>query len=299
VDVGKGAELTGLLTRIYEERGIDFTQYKLNTITRRIGSRLSRRGVSSMEEYLAVLDRDASEYDSLIEALTINVTEFFRNPKSFAAIRDIVIPAIIADKRAHLHRIIRVWSCGCAGGDEAYSAAILLDGKLGKAIDRFSVSVTGTDVSESTLAEARKGKYTAARLKAMDPELVKKYFTENNAGEYSVRRGIKDMVKFQRHDVVSDPPFRRCDVILCRNLLIYFNRELQADTVLKLRDCLNPGGFLVLGMAETMPGRAMSEFDTVNGALRVYRRPERDRPGIAEGLLSQDDIDRIVGEMLA
>lgn len=288
-----------LLTKLHEEKGLDFTQYRESSILRRINSRMNRYKTVSCDEYIKILQNNPEEYKELINALTINVTEFFRNPASFNAIDKIVIPRVIYSKSINQHKIIRALSCGCSSGDEPYSLAILLLEKLGDARKFFLLNIIGTDIDRDALEEAKNVVYSKNRLNAVSKKLLEEYFDRSNNDEYRLKSHVRNLVKFRYSNIITDTPFLHCDIILCRNLLIYFNKQLQEEVLLKLYECLNPGGFLVLGMVETLVGSAANVFETVDNCLRIYRRPEtgflKPEGGSA---LSQCDIDKIVNEML-
>lgn len=289
-----------LLTKIHEERGLDFTQYKERMLLRRVSSRMSKYNARSYEDYLGVIEKEPKELDELVNALSINVTEFFRNPESFNAIKDIVIPRVIVSKKEHHHKIIRAWSCGCSIGDEPYSLAMLFLEKLGKARDKFLITVIGSDIDDNALKNAKKIVYKKERIKAIDNDIVEKYFKDLHDGTFEIKGSVSSMVRFRKHDIIKDTPYMHCDIILCRNILIYFNRQLQEEIQLKLFDCLNPGGFLVLGMTESLMGSAAKYFETVDNKLRIYRRPELKVAGVdtTSEVLSQGQIDGIVRQIL-
>lgn len=291
--------LMRLMTKVHDEKGMDFTQYKEPSILRRIQSRLRKYNVNSYDEYIGIIDKNPDEYDQLISALTINVTEFFRNPEAFEAIEHIVIPRIIAAKQKNNHKIIRIWSCGCSTGDEPYSLAMLFLEKLGGAREKFLLTIIGSDIDKEALEEARDMVYPKDRLREVSKHLLDKYFEVVDDNHFQLKSAIKVLVRFRHHDVVKSTPFMHCDLILCRNLLIYFNKELQEETILKFYECLNPGGFLVLGMVESLTGTAGNVFENVDNALRIYRRPQAaDLQFDRKGILSQREIDNIVKEML-
>lgn len=295
----KDPALLRLLTKINDLKGFDFSQYKEGTLLRRIGSQLRRRGLSSYDEYIRILEEDPGEIEELIGTMCINVTDFFRNPESFRAIDKIVIPRVILSKREHRHRVIKAWSCGSSAGDEPYSLAMLLLEKLDSAKDMFTITVYGTDIDQGALNDAKRMIYTREKLKAVDNGLLKKYFDKTDHGDFILKREVGNMVKFKHHDVIKDPPLTHCDIILCRNLLIYFNRELQEEILLKFYECLEPGGYLVLGMVESLIGTAINHFEVIDNRLRIYRRPEWIGRDIEESkILSQGEIDKLVGEML-
>ncbi len=291
--------LIELLAKVHKEKGLDFSQYKEKSLLRRIQSRMNKYQLKTYSEYLRILETQPGEYNELVNALAINVTEYFRNPESFEAIDNIVIPRVIYDKRNHHHKIIRIWSCGCSSGDEPYSVAIIFLEKLGAARKDFLLTIIGTDIDHDALTEAKSLIYSRERLRAIDTGVLGKYFNMVEDNKYSLKNSVRSQVRFRYHDVIKDPPYRHCDIILCRNLLIYFNKQLQEEILLKFYECLNPGGFLVLGMVESLIGTTVNAFEHVNNRLRIYRRPER--PSLRyekEELLSQAQIDKIVGEML-
>lgn len=288
-----------LLTKLHDEKGLDFSQYRETSILRRINTRMDRYKTDSYDDYIKILQTNPAEYKELINALTINVTEFFRNPESFNAIDKIVIPRVIFSKSINQHKIIRALSCGCSSGDEPYSLAILLLEKLGDARKKFLLNIVGTDIDRDALEEAKNMVYSKNRLKAVSKKLLDEYFEKIGEDEYKLKSYVRNLVKFRYNNIITDTPFLLCDIILCRNLLIYFNKQLQEEVLLKLYECLNPGGFLVLGMVESLVGSAADVFETVDNRLRVYRRPETGSLKPESGsTLSQCDIDKLVKEML-
>lgn len=299
MSITNNPQLMRLLTKIYEDKGLDFTQYKEKSLLRRIGSRLSAHNAESYDKYINILEGDPKEYDKLLDSLTINVTEFFRNPELFSALEKDVIPRIIYAKRTKQHKIVRVWSCGCSSGDEAYSLAMLFLKKLGGQIrDGFLLTIIGSDIDKSALMEAKNVLYLKDRLKVINKTSLDAYFDKTD-DKYRLKDSVSSLVSFRHHDVINNKPFMHCDLILCRNLLIYFNKELQEETLFKFYDALNPGGFLVLGMVESLFGAVVNAFENVNNRLRIYRRPEElSRQYNKTGVLPQDRVDKIVKEML-
>jgi len=296
--IDKRHELFEIVRRIHDRTGVDFTQYKEESLRRRIYGRMIRCGVADYAAYESFLDEHPEEFSELISALTINVTEFFRNDELFSEIANRVIPEILNEKRRLGHHLIRAWSCGCSVGDEPFSLAMLfLENFL--ETDRFLTRIIGSDIDQDALREARAMRYSRERVAAIGDSLLEKYFTMNSDGSYVLQNSVAGLVKFQRHDVIKDRPFFGCDIILCRNLLIYFNRELQEEILLKFHQCLSPGGYLVLGMTESLIGSAAKRFETVNNRLRIFRRPMDEHLDF-EGAqkLTQDQIDRIVHELL-
>ena len=292
---------TKILEVLFEYNGLDFSLYKEGTLRRRIDSRLRTLSLSDYEEYLNNLKTDESERIELINSIAINVTEFFRNPEIFEVFKEKVIPQILFYKTKKKHHIIKVWSCGCSSGDEPYSASIILKEKLGKNIDKFLIKIIGTDIDNESLRTARNVTYLENSLKALDGDLLQKYFEKKSDEEYKLKFDVSSMVKFLNHDVVMDKPIVGCDVILCRNLLIYFNKELQEEILLKFNECLNPGGFLILGMMESLKGSTRDMFEKFDNKLRIYRKPDVEidsNEKFVDSKLSQEDIDSIVNDLI-
>ncbi len=258
--------------RVLHAGGIDIGLYKDRCVLRRLGARLRAAGVADLAGYCRRLDADPGEMRRLVKALTVNVSEFFRNPGTFRALAREVLPALMGQKRAADGRSIRVWSAGCATGEEPYSLAITLSDYLGEALREFLVVIYATDVDEPSLAAARVGRYRAASLAHVPRHILRRHF-ETDGGGYRVRPAVRRQVHFRQHDLLAPPPFRRVDLTLCRNVLIYMARPFQERILEALYDALNPGGFLVLGKVEGLAGPARDRFEVVNLAERIYRKP--------------------------
>ena len=161
------------------------------------------------------------------------------------------------------------------------------------------MTVLGSDIDKDALSEAKDMVYPKERLKAVNEFLIGKYFEKIGEDKFTLNSSVRSLVRFRYHDVIKDHPFMHCDIILCRNLFIYFNKQLQEEVLLKFYDCLNPGGYLVLGMVESLIGTAANAYEHVNNRLRIYRKPEKESlKYVADGILSQDKIDSIVKDML-
>lgn len=297
MNVTANSDLVKLLSVLYEKNGVDFTQYKETTLRRRIESRLRRHNCSSYKEYIAYIEKNEKEIELLIDSITINVTEFFRNPEIFDALNNVVIPQVLLSKRENKHKIIKVWSCACSKGDEPYSLAIMLSEKLGNALQKYIVRIIGSDIDDIALDEAKKMIYSGERVKGLPRQLLDKYFEKNLDSKYKISKKISDLVTFKHLDMIKDKPILHCDIIMCRNILIYFKKELQEEILLKLSECLNPGGFLILGMVESLVGTASKIFENVDNKLRIYRKPLDKVSGTGE-ILSQNAIDNIVKQIL-
>jgi chemotaxis methyl-accepting protein methylase len=265
-------EFEQLTRKISAERGFRCASYKDKCLRRRIAVRMRARGVHTYGEYERILDHDAAEFDRLIDALTINVTKLFRNWEVYASIAEHVVPALWHQE----HDRIRVWSAGCSTGDEAYSLAILfhryaaLNGMLAQ-IGR--VSIVGTDIDRTSLRLAADGAFEPGDFADTPDELRDRYFTRQPP--FTVAEGIRPMVRFAHRDLLSDPPPTEdglFDLIACRNVLIYFDRDTQEHLFDVFRAALRPNGFLVLGKVETLLGAARAGFTAVDSPSRIFRR---------------------------
>ena len=249
---------------------IDFSGYRPQLLKRRVQHRLHVAGCDSYWEYVSLLNKYPSEYDRLIESLTIKESYFFRDKNVFELLKNEVIPEIICQKHVEESNVIRVWSCGMGHGQEAYSIAILLCEALGQWIDDYDIRILATDIDKDALEKAPWGSYTKRALRNMSPHLLYKYFTKVR-DRYVVSDRVRILVDFHRHDIALGPVKQGMDLVLCRNLLIYFEKGLQEKAVRNLHSALNPGGFLILGKAETLPERVRDHFDIIDLAERVYR----------------------------
>ncbi|HEY73227.1 MAG TPA: protein-glutamate O-methyltransferase CheR [Thermoflexia bacterium] len=258
-----------LLAHIRRERRLDCSQYKESFLRRRLTVRMRARDVDTYQAYLGVLRSDPAEFDALLVALTINLSYFFRDTAVFEALRYAVLETLVA-KRAQSRRLT-VWSAGCAGGEEPCSVAMILTDLLGTAISKWDVQIQATDIDANVLARARRGVYKPLSFQDLQAGFVERYFT-HDGDTYTLQPAIRRLVTFRQHDLTTPPPLPRYDLILCRNVLIYFAREYQESIVRHLLDYLEPGGYLTLGMAEMLPLALSSRLEAVDGRLRIYRK---------------------------
>jgi chemotaxis protein methyltransferase CheR len=256
-----------LTEKITRERGFGCASYKEKCVRRRIAVRMRARGVHTFEEYGGVLDRDAHEYDLLLDALTINVTKFFRNPETFAAIDRELVPALYARVEPQL----RIWSAGCASGEEPYSLAILMHRYAvaqGRRFDR--VEVLGTDLDRASLVAAERASYLEPTLSDTPVDIRQTYFPMQPP--YRITGDVRARVQFRRHDLLREPFPEPQHLICCRNVIIYFDRVTQEALFERFAAALFPGGFLVLGRVETLFGPARTMFTPVDSRERLFRR---------------------------
>ncbi|HEV7126760.1 MAG TPA: CheR family methyltransferase, partial [Ktedonobacterales bacterium] len=236
---------------------------------RRLQRRLAATGHVQVSDYLRYLQSHPAEYERLIASFLVKVTEFFRDPALFDALREQALPELIAFAREHGNEL-RVWSAGCATGEEAYSLAILFAEALREDPDRFNVQIFATDLDEEAVAFARRGLYPSASVAGLTPELLARYFTRTN-GTYEVSKQLRGQIIFGQHDLGQRAPFPRIDLVLCRNVLIYFTPELQRRALQLFAFALRNGGYLALGKAETVKPLEAA-FAPAHERLKLYRR---------------------------
>jgi chemotaxis protein methyltransferase CheR len=264
----------GLRDLVLAAGGIDLDRYKDRCVLRRIAVRQRASGAADLRAYLKLVSRDPVERAQLVKALTIHVSQFFRNPTTFRAIETDVLPAILGDKDRTGSRALRLWSAGCSCGEEAYSLALLLRETARNALGHYSTTIYGTDIELECLRAAREGRYTEASLKAMPPGWRQRYFTQCG-NQYVVGPELRRLVHFKRHSVLDPVPFGRIDLVVFRNVLIYMTDALQEQVLLGVHGALNPGGYLILGKVEGLSGRTRDLFDAVNVPERIYRKRGR------------------------
>jgi two-component system, chemotaxis family, CheB/CheR fusion protein len=261
--------LRALLEQLRARSGIDFSSYKEPTIRRRLQRRMLDTNCTTLEDYVRYVRRHPEEYDRLANSFLIKVTDFFRDADLFNYLREQVLPELIEDARSQ-SRELRLWSAGCATGEEAYSLAILVSELLGADQDQFTVRVFATDLDGDAVAFARRGVYPSSALRELPSDLQERYFTQLDSA-WEVRKQLRGMVIFGQHDLGQRAPFPHIDLVLCRNVLIYFTPELQRRSLQLFAFALREGGFLVLGKAETT-SPLPEHFTLVQPRIKVFRR---------------------------
>jgi chemotaxis protein methyltransferase CheR len=265
------AGFRALMDKVTRDRGFRCSSYKDKCLRRRFAVRMRAKGTSSHTEYARILDTDPREYDRLVRSLTINVTKFFRNWDTFAAVQQKVIPALWERSEPEL----RIWSAGCSSGEEAYSLGILMHKHAAETnqLPRLkSVSIVGTDIDTNSLGEADRAFYADSALGETPAGLRDGYFPAV-AGMYTMLPEVRRLVTFQVRDLIGGgSPFENVHLLVCRNVLIYFEREAQDALFAEFHRALAPGGFLVLGKVETLLGAARGLFSPVNARERIFRK---------------------------
>ena len=251
-----------------ETRGSDFAGYKRTTLQRRVKRRMILLDLATFGEYKDYLELQPEEFGQLFDSLLINVTGFFRDPLAWQALREQVLPELFSAKGVKTP--IRVWSAGCATGEEAYTLAIVLAEALGHDEFRERVKIYATDLDEDALQQARAGAYDASALADVPEKLRDTYFEP--AGEKHVfRRDLRRQVIFGRNDLTHDAPISRVDLLVARNTLMYFNAEAQANVVRRFHFALSYPGYLFLGKAEMLLNHT-DDFQPVDLRKRLFRK---------------------------
>ena len=269
---GDEAAFQALLAQVARERGFACANYKDGCLRRRVAVRMRARGSADFGAYAELLRRDPAEYERLVDALTINVTRLYRDADVWEAFAEHVLPRLWAAQAEGLS----VWSAGCASGEELYTIAALLHREAERTgtLDRLrDTQVLGSDIDAASLRAARAGQYAEAAFREMPAALRERYFTPTGDGKRTAVPELQALVRVERRDLLMDPPpATRFDVIACRNVLIYLDREGQERILRRFHDSLSPQGVLLLGKVETMLGPARALFTPLHARARIFGR---------------------------
>lgn len=270
---GYAGGLQELLEYVKDRRAIDFTAYRPNTIKRRLELRLSAIGMPDYDSYRKYIIENPKELDYLVDALTIKVSYFFRNPLVFELLREVVLPELIEKGR---NDILRIWCAGCARGEEAYSVAILLTEITGKEVLPSKFFIIGTDIDKEAIEDARKARYKADSVSEVKKGHLDKYFAFKD-DLYRLHDEIKSLVTFAYHDVTTlttpkEGIFSDYHLILCRNVLIYFNRELSEKIFNGFSGFILRNGYLILGEAETFMPQLTKDYEGIMRGTKIFRK---------------------------
>ena len=248
-------------------RNFSIVHYKDKYLKRRIALRMRACRCLETAAYRALLHQSESELDILKKGLTIHVSHFFRNPSLFEKLRTDILPAIFQQKLTSF----KIWSLGCAGGEEAYSMALLLHEQFPQQLEESHVEIRAMDIDSDILLSGERAVYQQDRLKEVSPHLQKRYFTPHGAA-WQLVPDIRTMVTFHRMSIMNMESLEPCQMVLCRNTLIYFSREEQEKILRSIAQLLSPGGILVLGKSETLTGNIRRHFNTLCPVERIYHR---------------------------
>lgn len=276
-DNGDSSGMEKVLILLRCQTGHDFSVYKHSTLWRRIERRMNLHHLTAVDDYVRFLGENPQELELLFKEMLIGVTEFFRDATVWERLRGEVIPEMIRTRPDG--GVLRAWVAGCSTGEEAYSLAMVFQEALEEArpARKISLQIFATDLDKDAIDRARVGAYPAGIARDVPVELLNRFFTRDESGVFRVNKQIREMVVFAQQNMVSDAPFTKLDILSCRNLLIYFCADLQKKLLPLFHYCLNPGGILVLGNAETI-GSATDLFAPLGGKERIFRRLETAAP---------------------
>ena len=248
---------------------VDFTHYKHTTLMRRINRRMMLHRIENLKAYALFLSRSEAEIKALYADILIHVTGFFRDPEAFEALKKIVFPKILENRTPG--NPIRIWVPGCSTGEEVYSIAIELLEFLGERASQIQIQIFASDISDHAIQKARNGEYLESINRLVSPERLNRFFEKSEGGGYKVSKSVRNLCLFSRHDVTSDPPFAKIDLISCRNLLIYFSVTLQKHVIPIFHYALNSNGILWLGKTESITGFS-NLFTILDPERKIYIR---------------------------
>ena len=289
--------MDAILDLIKDLADVDLSRYKRSSIERSVDRRMHAASVQTLSEYTSLLRNDPRELHGLVSDITVDFSFFFRDEKLFEILRQSLLPDILSRNRASGESPLRVWCAGCGAGEEAYSIAIVLFEVLKGNADRDKATIFATDVDPSSLRKSRAGVYTAESMKNVSSSAEDRYFLparrtscpprvprgtlaggeEASGTSYRIKEFIKRMICFGKHDLLRDPPISRIDLLMCRNVLIYLDKEGQAAALRRLRYALRPGGYLVLGKSESLTEGVSDSFAVVDLAYKIFRRKGDDK----------------------
>lgn len=273
-DLGENQALYKIFHLLRTQANMDFTDYKRATIHRRLQRRMKAHKSKDLEDYAHYLQNHDEEILALYNDILINVTHFFRDPSAFRSLTNHVFPSFLKDRPTGMP--IRIWVPGCSTGEEVYSIAISLLEFLNTANKQYPIQIFATDISEQVIQKARLGQYPEEISKKVSQERLSRFF-EKRKGGFQIHKTVRDLCLFSRHDLTSDPPFAKLDLISCRNVLIYFATPLQKQAIRNFHYALQPGGILWLGKSEN-PGEFLRLFETVDKTYKIYSKSTAPMP---------------------
>ncbi len=248
---GDDKNLKSILNLIHKMTGFDAHGYRESTLKRRLERRLLSTKSKNYREYLVLLKKDPSECHKFLDALSINVTEFFRDKTVFSTLKEKILPAMIEKISATQRKRIRIWSIACSGGQEPYSLAITLNEIMESRKKDLKFTMLATDINDPALKKAGIGEYKKKEINNVPKKYMNKYFSEIAPDEFKIKDNIRKLIKFRKHDLINGEMKGKYHLILCRNLLIFFTPGLQSEVLKKMHASLKKEGILILGTAET------------------------------------------------
>jgi two-component system, chemotaxis family, CheB/CheR fusion protein len=276
---------------LHQATGVDFTNYKVTTLQRRIARRMLLRKIETFSDYATYLQQNPRETEALYQDVLIHVTKFFRDPESYEALKEHVFPELVKDKPRY--NAVRIWSLGCSTGEEVYSLVIAFAEFVESSGIQTPIQIFATDLNEISIQKARTGIYPKYIAQDVSPERLTRFFSEVD-GSYRIHKSIRELCVFAKHNVLVDPPFARIDLVSCRNLMIYLQPALQRNLMPILHYALHPAGFLWVGASETI-GSYRDLFEIKDSKHKIYRKrftsnPAEVRFGLQRLSVAQPDF---------
>src|ERR1044071_9282589 len=263
-------DLGRIFLSLKKQTGVDFSSYKESTLLRRIQRRMALHRIEKMSHYARLLRDNKKEAAALFDDLLINVTRFFRDEAVYRTLKKRFLPALLKNKSKDRQPELRAWVPGCATGEEVYSLAICILEALGARPAKMQLQIFGTDLSDSVIEHARFGIYSSAIEKDVSPARLKRFFVKRDSS-YQIHQNVRNICTFARQNLCADPPFSRIDLISCRNVLIYLSPDLHKRCIPQFHYALNPGGYLILGPAESV-GLYEELFKPVDRKNKIYAK---------------------------
>jgi chemotaxis protein methyltransferase CheR len=254
---------------LHESLGLDTSGYRDEYLRRRFEIRLRATGAETFGHYIVYLRKHPEEYAALLNDLTVNFTSFFRDADVYEFLEKTLLPKLLSSGQP-----LKIWSAGCASGEEPYSLAILIRRILGRGLANRLVNIFATDIDKDALAKAIRGFYLPRQLGGVDEATLERFFVPEDDG-YRVRDEVKALIRFGKFDLMQTPMHLNLDLILCRNVMIYFSKEGQQHIHMNFYRALRSGGYLVTGKSEILQGEPAQVFEVVAPTTRVYQKPTR------------------------
>ena len=262
-------EFEGFLREVAPLLGLQWRPFKRGGIRRKVERRMAEIGLSRFEEYLSKVRKDSAEQNRLSQFLTVTISRFFRDREVWGALRSSILPTILKEKH---HGDLKIWSIGCASGEEPYSISLLWKEASEEGWPQIHLSVLATDINENLLERAREGRYKGSSLKEVSERALRDFFNIDS-GSYLLDRTIRESVEFRKHDLIREGPFSDMDIVFCRNLAFsYFSKEAQTDVSKKIGASLREGGYLVIGKDESLPLAYPTLFIPVFPTEKIYQK---------------------------
>ncbi len=250
--------------------GLQWRRFQRRGVKRKIERRIVEVGLSHFDEYLLKVQKDPEEQGQLSRILTVTISRFFRDREVFGILEKSIIPGIIKNKKEKGE--FKIWSIGCASGEEPHSLLLLWKGKFEKIFPQVHLSILASDIDEGMLKRAGEGKYKKSSLKEVPEETLRRFFKIEN-GFYILERSIRESVEFKKHDIIHEEPFSGMDIICCRNLAFtYFSKECQMDVLKKIARSLSEEGYLIIGKDESLPLIYPTLFIPIFRTERIYQK---------------------------